>query len=42
MESKIAKWQAKTFWYIFGIALIGSVLEIISFFMQLATKGPTS
>jgi hypothetical protein len=35
-EGKIVKWQAKTFWYILIIGLIGSVMGVISFFMQLS------
>jgi len=34
-ELKIAKWQSKVFWYVLGFTLIGSILGIISFFMQI-------
>jgi hypothetical protein len=33
-ESKLAKWQVKIFWPAFIFTLIGSILGIISFFLQ--------
>lgn len=34
-EVKLTKWQTSTFWWFFYIALIGGVLGIVSFFMQI-------
>jgi hypothetical protein len=35
LETKLAKWQAKTFWWIFLFALLGGICGIISLLMQL-------
>lgn len=34
-DSKISKWQAKTFWWLFFIGLIGGICGIISLVMQI-------
>ena len=34
-DTKLAKWQVKTFWPLFGIAIIGSICGIISLILQL-------
>jgi hypothetical protein len=34
-EAKLAKWQVKTFWWIFLLALIGGICGIVSLVMQL-------
>ena len=34
LETKLAKWQVKIFWPAFIFTVIGSILGIISFFMQ--------
>jgi hypothetical protein len=34
-DSKISKWQAKTFWWVFFIGLVGGICGIISLIMQL-------
>lgn len=34
-ETKLSKWQVKTFWYLFFIAIAGSILGTISFLMQI-------
>lgn len=37
-ELKLASWQVKTFWWIFGFAIIGGICGIISLIMQLVDK----
>jgi hypothetical protein len=37
-DSKISKWQAKTFWWVFFIGLIGGICGIISLVMQIQEK----
>ncbi len=34
-DSKISKWQAQTFWWVFFIGLVGGICGIISLIMQL-------
>jgi len=34
-DSKISKWQAKTFWWVFFIGLVGGICGIISLIMKL-------
>lgn len=35
-EAKLSKWKVKTFWYIFGFALIGSGLSVYNFINSLS------
>jgi hypothetical protein len=37
-DTKLAKWQAKTFWWFFGIAVIGGGLGLASFIWQILDK----
>lgn len=34
-ELKLAKWQVIAFWVVFPLTIVGSILGVISFFMQL-------
>jgi predicted transcriptional regulator len=34
-ETKLARWQVKTFWYLFFLAIIGGIFGIISLILQL-------
>jgi hypothetical protein len=33
-DAKLSKWQVKTFWWFFFVAIVGSILGAIAFFIQ--------
>lgn len=37
-DSKLSKWQAKTFWYVFVLGIVGGICGILSLTLQISDK----